>query len=98
MNNFDMPPKGAVQDHFLAGLAANYLDVAVYLTSGIRLEGRIVGVDRHVILLRRQTTIPVYKHAIASVVPLQERKPAGLDVDRDAATRSTLRTRLNRVI
>ncbi len=64
---------GSVQQGFLAQMVEEQQDVAIYLTSGIRLEGKIVAADQYVILLKRETMIPVYKHAVASVVPLQSR-------------------------
>jgi host factor-I protein len=65
---------GSIQHNFLAQMVKERQDVAIYLTSGIRLEGKIMAADQYVILLERETIIPVYKHAVASVVPVQRRQ------------------------
>lgn len=46
------------------------VDVTIYLTNGVPLQGRVVSFDNFTILLeidRRQNMI--YKHAVSTVVP-----------------------------
>jgi len=47
------------------------ISVAIFLQSGIKLQGSIVGFDTWTILLRSQTAVTqmIYKHAILTVQP-----------------------------
>jgi RNA chaperone Hfq len=50
---------GSIQNDFLAQMVQERQDVAIYLMSGIRLEGKIMAADQYVILLEREAIIPV---------------------------------------
>jgi host factor-I protein len=43
--------------------------VAIYLVSGIKLQGQIESFDQFVIVLKNTVNQMVYKHAISTVVP-----------------------------
>ncbi len=58
-----------VQDAYLNKLRSERVPVSVYLTSGIKLQGRIESFDQYVIVLRNSVNQMVYKHAISTVVP-----------------------------
>lgn len=66
-----------IQDEFLKNLCASNQFGSVYLISGIQLKGIFTGFDEHAIFLRSQNNSNeqmVYKHAIATIVPLGEGK------------------------
>ena len=59
-----------LQDSFLNAARKEKVDVTVYLTNGVPLQGRVVSFDSFTVLLeidRRMNM--VYKHAISTVVP-----------------------------
>ena len=45
------------------------MPVAIYLVSGIKLQGQIESFDQFVIVLKNTVNQMVYKHAISTVVP-----------------------------
>jgi len=59
------------EERVLQQLQQAAIPVAIYLQSGIKLQGTIVGFDTWVILLRSPTTITqmIFKHAILTVQP-----------------------------
>lgn len=61
-----------LQDPFLNILRKESVPVAIYLMSGIKLQGVIVSFDAYVILLEQQVIQMVYKHAISTVVPVRK--------------------------
>ncbi|MGD9108745.1 MAG: RNA chaperone Hfq [Gammaproteobacteria bacterium] len=66
-----------IQDEFLKNLCEGSQFGSVYLISGIQLKGVFTGFDEHAIFLRSQNSSNeqmVYKHAIATIVPLSEGK------------------------
>ncbi len=58
-----------LQDPFLNTLRKEHIQVAIYLVSGIKLQGHIESFDQYVILLKNTITQMVYKHAISTIVP-----------------------------
>ena len=58
-----------LQDPFLNTLRREHVQVAIYLVSGIKLQGHIESFDQYVILLKNTITQMVYKHAISTIVP-----------------------------
>jgi len=58
-----------LQDPFLNALRKEHVQVAIYLVSGIKLQGHIESFDQYVILLKNTITQMVYKHAISTIVP-----------------------------
>ena len=59
----------SLQDPFLNELRKEKVPVAIYLVSGIKLQGQIESFDQFVIVLRNTVNQMVYKHAISTVVP-----------------------------
>ncbi len=66
-----MNDKNGLQDVFLNGCRKEKVEVTVYLSNGVKLAGMISGFDNFVVVLRRgaQNQL-VYKHSIATIVPL----------------------------
>lgn len=59
----------SLQDPFLNALRKERIPVAIYLVSGIKLQGQIESFDNFVILLRNTVNQMIYKSAISTVVP-----------------------------
>lgn len=59
----------SLQDPFLNVLRKEKVPVAIYLVSGIKLQGQIESFDQFVIVLKNTVNQMVYKHAISTVVP-----------------------------
>lgn len=59
----------SLQDPFLNTLRKEKVPVAIYLVSGIKLQGQIESFDQFVIVLKNTVSQMVYKHAISTVVP-----------------------------
>ncbi|MDH5738247.1 MAG: RNA chaperone Hfq [Gammaproteobacteria bacterium] len=59
----------SLQDPFLNALRKERIPVAIYLVSGIKLQGQIESFDNFVILLRNTVSQMIYKSAISTVVP-----------------------------
>jgi host factor-I protein len=66
------------QDRFLRQMIDEHRRVAVFLASGVKLEGEIVSYDQYVILMKGPLTDKVYKHAVSTIQPLDSgpAKPA----------------------
>lgn len=60
-----------IQDLYLNALRKKKLAVTVYLTNGVKLQGIVGSFDNFSVVLKRtgQSQL-VYKHAIATVVPV----------------------------
>lgn len=67
----------SLQDPFLNALRKDHIPVAIYLVSGIKLQGQIESFDQFVILLRNSVSQMIYKHAISTVVPSRNVKITG---------------------
>lgn len=60
-----------LQAMLLNALRKNHDPVTIYLTSGFQIKCIITGFDRHVIMvLAGGTQEMIYKHAIATIVPI----------------------------
>ena len=59
----------SIQDRFLSVLKSEKVNVAIYLTNGIKLQGQIIDYDKYVLILKNQLKQKVFKHAIATIVP-----------------------------
>lgn len=73
----------SLQDPYLNALRRERIPVAIYLVSGIKLQGQIESFDQFVILLRNTVSQMIYKHAISTVVPSRNIKLEGLPKDDD---------------
>ena len=62
----------SLQDPFLNVLRKEKVPVAIYLVSGIKLQGQIESFDQFVIVLKSPVNQMVYKHAISTVVPARQ--------------------------
>ncbi len=59
-----------IQQSFLTSVVDNKAGVTVYLTNGVKLQGRVVCYDQVCILLSRNEHAQlVYKHAISTILP-----------------------------
>jgi host factor-I protein len=63
-------PSQSAQDRFLQQMVDEHRKVAVFLASGVKLEGEIVSFDQYVILMKGTATDKVYKHAVSTIQPL----------------------------
>lgn len=64
-------PGQAAQDRFLRQMIDEHRKVAVFLASGVKLEGEIISYDQYVILMKGALTDSVYKHAISTIQPVE---------------------------
>ena len=62
-----------LQDLFLNQVRKENTPVTIYLTGGVQLKGMVKGFDAFTVILDSQGKPPqlIYKHAIASVVPMR---------------------------
>ncbi len=60
-----------LENSFLQLLCDKKIQVSIFLKSGIKLHGMIEKVDDDVIFLKDAITQMVYKHAVSTVVPVQ---------------------------
>jgi len=79
-----------LQDLFLNQVRKENTPVTIYLIGGVQLKGMVKGFDAFTVVLESQGKPPqlIYKHAVASVVPM---KPIGLSplaAERDRGTKS----------
>ncbi len=76
-----MMSKGqTLQDPFLNSLRKERIPVSIFLVNGIKLQGQIESFDQYVVLLKNTVSQMVYKHAISTVVPARNPRPAGAPV------------------
>ena len=66
-----------LQDPFLNSLRKERSPVSIFLVNGIKLQGHIESFDQYVVLLKNTVSQMVYKHAISTVVPARNPRPAG---------------------
>jgi host factor-I protein len=66
----------SLQDPFLNALRKERISVSIFLVNGIKLQGQIESFDQYVVLLRNAVNQMVYKHAISTVVPARNPRPA----------------------
>lgn len=62
-----------LQDLFLNQVRKDNIPVTIYLVGGVQLKGMVRGFDAFTVVLESMGKAPqlVYKHAIASVVPIR---------------------------
>lgn len=62
-----------LQDNFLNLVRKEAIQVTIYLISGVQLKGMVRGFDSFTVILESpgRSTQLVYKHAMASVVPMR---------------------------
>lgn len=65
-----------LQDPFLNALRKERIPVSIFLVNGIKLQGQIESFDQYVVLLKNTVSQMVYKHAISTVVPARNPRPA----------------------
>lgn len=69
-----------VQDVFLNHLRKSRGEVTVFLTNGVKLQGKVTWFDNFCICLARESqTQLIYKHAVATVMPLEPLQVHDLD-------------------
>ncbi len=74
--------KNNCQEAFLNVLRKTKKSVTVYLYSGIKLNGKIVGFDNFALLLQRESQIQlIYKHSISTILPSETFKISQLFSD-----------------
>jgi len=66
----------SLQEPFLNALRKEKVPVSIYLVNGIKLQGQIESFDQFVILLKNSVSQMVYKHAISTIVPARNIRPA----------------------
>lgn len=59
-----------LQDAFLEKLRDEQKQVAIYLTNGIKLQGKVIDFSQYVIILGDRVQQLVYKHAVSTVMPV----------------------------
>jgi host factor-I protein len=66
-----------LQDLFLNQVRKENVPVTIYLTGGVQLKGMVKGFDAFTVILESPGKPPqlIYKHAVASVVPM---RPVGI--------------------
>lgn len=72
----------SLQEPFLNVLRKEKVPVSIYLVNGIKLQGQIESFDQFVILLKNSVSQMVYKHAISTIVPARNVRPATAADDR----------------
>ena len=75
-----------LQDPFLNSLRKERIPVSIFLVNGIKLQGHIESFDQYVVLLKNTVSQMVYKHAISTVVPARNPRPAGAPTTGTQAT------------
>ena len=66
----------SLQDKYLDAIRKDNVQVHIFLKSGIKLVGEIENFDQYIIQLKGETSQVIFKHAIATIVPL---KPINLE-------------------
>lgn len=63
-----------LQDLFLNQVRKENTPVTIYLTGGVQLKGMVKGFDAFTVILESPGKPPqlIYKHAVASVVPMKQ--------------------------
>ncbi len=65
-------PQVNLQDAFLNQVRKENMGVVIYLVSGAQIKGMVRGFDQFTVVLESQGRLQlVYKHAIATVVPMR---------------------------
>jgi host factor-I protein len=64
----------SLQDPFLNALRRERVPVSIFLVNGIKLQGQVESFDQFVVLLKKNVSQMIYKHAISTVVPTRNVK------------------------
>jgi host factor-I protein len=82
---------GSLQDLFLNYLRKEKISVTMFLVKGVKLQGIVTWFDNFSILLRRdgQSQL-VYKHAISTIMPVQQVDVAMFDSHADGTRKQRL--------
>jgi host factor-I protein len=83
----------SAQDRFLTQMIEERKRVAVFLISGVKLEGEIESYDQFVIMIKGATTDQVYKHAVSTIQPASETRARSDFKPRDGNSRSPVISR-----
>ena len=79
-------PQVNLQDAFLNQVRKENMGVVIYLVSGAQIKGMVRGFDQFTVILESQGRLQlVYKHAIASVVPMKPMSGVTGEGSRDRA-------------
>lgn len=90
-------PMPALQDKFLQGLRESKTLVSLFLVNGIRLQGQVEFFDNYIVAVKSTATQLVYKHAISTIVPVQEEVVQADQEKRNASTQTVvIRTKPSR--
>lgn len=78
-----------LQDLFLNAVRKEGAAVTIYLTSGVQLKGNVRGFDAFTVVLDSPGKPPqlIYKHAMASVVPMKPINLRDMGPDRERMPR-----------
>jgi host factor-I protein len=63
-----------LQDAYLNALRREKIPASIYLVNGIKLQGQVESFDQYVVMLKAGITQMVYKHAISTIVPINNIK------------------------
>jgi len=76
-----------IQDSFLNNTRKDRFPITIYLTSGVKLSGRVKGFDKFCIEFEsnHQTQL-IFKHAISTIVAPRQGESAHRSTDRPAAS------------
>lgn len=83
----------SAQDRFLMQMIEERKRVAVFLMSGVKLEGEIESYDQFVIMIKGVTTDQVYKHAISTIQPASDVRARSDLKSRDGTSRPPIISR-----
>jgi host factor-I protein len=86
-------PSASAQDRFLMQMIEERKRVAVFLMSGVKLEGEIESYDQFVIMIKGVTTDQVYKHAISTIQPASDVRARSDLKARDGTSRQPIISR-----
>jgi host factor-I protein len=78
-----------LQNRFLAAAVSARVPITLYLTNGIKLQGRIESFDQYGLVLSGSSQQFVFKHAISTIVPMRE-----LNIAQHSATTNPVRETL----
>ena len=76
-----------LQDIFLNKLRKEKISTTLFLVNGIKLQGIVTWFDNFCVLLRREGQVQmVYKHAISTIMPMEEIsfQDSGIEADIDS--------------
>lgn len=91
----DQDPPQSVQEVFLAQLAQTRMPVTVFLTNGVKLQGRVASFDRFCLVLTRAGHEQlVFKGAISTIMPMDKAAQPEAPARPSVSSRLSLSNRL----